>query len=137
MEESPVIVGDVMNATSALASQSTTSGVVLTETALRLVEGFFDCMRVHQAGFSCVVALMGARLSRAQKDLMANRFSSIVLLLDGDQAGRRATAQIASDLAPACSVTLLPPDTQPDQMAADQIRQVLTKAERRTAIRAN
>ena len=102
-----------------------------------VVEGFFDCMRVHQAGFSCVVALMGARLSRAQKDLMANRFSSIVLLLDGDQAGRRATAQIASDLAPACSVTLLPPDTQPDQMAADQIRQVLTKAERRTAIRAN
>ena len=102
-----------------------------------VVEGFFDCMRVHQARFSCVVALMGARLSRAQKDLMANRFSSIVLLLDGDQAGRRATAQIASDLAPACSVTLLPPDTQPDQMAADQIRQVLTKAERRTAIRAN
>ena len=102
-----------------------------------VVEGFFDCMRVHQAGFCCVVALMGARLSRAQKDLLADRFSTIVLLLDGDQTGRRATAQIASDLAPVCSVTLLPPDTQPDQMAADQIRQVLTKAERRTAIRAN
>jgi DNA primase len=99
-----------------------------------VVEGFFDCMRVHQAGFSCVVALMGARLSRVQKDLIADRFSSIVLLLDGDQTGRRATAQIASDLAPACSVTLLPPDTQPDQMTAEQIRQVLTKAERRTAI---
>jgi DNA primase len=102
-----------------------------------VVEGFFDCMRVHQAGFSCVVALMGACLSRAQKNLLAGRFSSIALLLDGDQTGRRATAQIASDLAPACSVLLLPPDTQPDQMAAEQIRQVLTKIERRTAIKAN
>jgi DNA primase len=34
-----------------------------------LVEGFFDCMRVHQAGFSCVVALMGVPLSEAQKEL--------------------------------------------------------------------
>jgi len=99
-----------------------------------VVEGFFDCMRVHQAGFSSVVALMGAALSRAQKNLLAGRFPSIVLLLDGDQTGRRATTQIARDLAPACFATLLPPDTQPDQMTADQIRQVLTKAERRTAI---
>jgi DNA primase len=99
-----------------------------------VVEGFFDCMRVHQAGFSCVVAMMGACLSRAQKDLLAGRFSSIVLLLDGDETGRRATAQIANDLAPAYSVTLLLPDKQPDQMTAEQIRQVLTKVERRTAI---
>jgi DNA primase len=98
-----------------------------------VVEGFFDCMRVHQAGFCCVVALMGARLSPAQKSLLAH-FSSILLLLDGDRTGRRATAQIASDLTPACSVMLLPPDMQPDQMTAEQIRQVLTKTEGRTAI---
>lgn len=104
-----------------------------------VVEGFFDCMRVHQAGFSCVVALMGARLSAAQKDLLTDRFSQVALLLDGDQTGRTATAQIARDLAPACSVTelLLPPGIQPDQMTADQIRQVLTGAERRQAIGAN
>jgi len=98
-----------------------------------VVEGFFDCMRVHQAGFCCVVALMGARLSPAQKSLLAH-FSSVLLLLDGDRTGRRATAQIASDLTPACSVMLLPPDMQPDQMTAEQIRQVLTKTEGRTAI---
>lgn len=53
-----------------------------------VVEGFFDCMRVHQADYPCVVALMGARLSVTQKELLADRFASVVLLLDGDQTGR-------------------------------------------------
>jgi DNA primase len=107
--------------------------------SLIVVEGFFDCMRVHRAGFPCVVALMGARLSRAQRDLVTDRFSSVVLLLDGDQTGRTATAQIASDLAPACSVTelLLTPSVQPDQMSAEQIRQVLTGVARRQPISEN
>lgn len=104
-----------------------------------VVEGFFDCMRVHQSGFSCVVALMGARLSQAQKDLLTGRFSHVALLLDGDPTGRAATARIASDLAPACSVTalLVPPGMQPDQMTAEQVRQVLTGAERRQGTGAN
>jgi DNA primase len=104
-----------------------------------VVEGFFDCMRVHQAGVSCVVALMGARLSRAQKDLLTARFSKVVLLLDGDLTGRAATARIANDLRPACSVTerLLAPGLQPDQMTTDEIRRVLAPAERRQAIGAN
>jgi DNA primase len=98
-----------------------------------VVEGFFDCMRVYQTGFSCVVALMGVCLSPAQKALLAARFSQVALLLDGDPAGRAATVQIASDLAGACSVTklLLPPGVQPDQMTAEQIRLFLAGKERR------
>lgn len=109
------------------------------EHSVIVVEGFFDCMRVHQAGYPCVVALMGARLSATQRDLLAARYTSIVLLLDGDHAGRTATEQIAGDLAPACSVTqvLLPPDMQPDQMAAADIRHALTGEERRQEIDAN
>jgi DNA primase len=104
-----------------------------------VVEGFFDCMRVHQADYPCVVALMGARLSVTQKELLADRFASVVLLLDGDQTGRTATAQVARDLAPACSVTqvLLPLGMQPDQMAAADIRHALTGEERRQEIGAN
>ena len=104
-----------------------------------VVEGFFDCMRVHQAGFAGVVALMGARLSASQQELLTGRFSKIVLLLDGDATGRAATAQIAGSLAPTGSVTalLLPPGLQPDEMTADQIRQVLEGAERREGIGAN
>ena len=104
-----------------------------------VVEGFFDCMRVYQAGFPCVVALMGARLSPAQKNLLAARFCEVVLLLDGDRTGRAATAQIASDLRPACSVTelLLPAGVQPDQMTTDEIRRVLIGEERRYGIGTN
>jgi DNA primase len=102
-----------------------------------VVEGFFDCMRVYQAGFANVVALMGARLSAAQKRLLADRFPNVVLLLDGDATGRAATRQIASDLAGVCSVTplLLSPGTQPDQMTTGDIRLFL--AERRLSTGAN
>ena len=91
-----------------------------------VVEGFFGCMRIYQAGFPCVVALMGARLSPAQKALLARRFSSVVLLLDGDHTGHAATAQIANDLAGACSVTplLLPTGMQPDHMSREETRQI-------------
>jgi len=104
-----------------------------------VVEGFLDCMRVHQAGFPGVVALMGAYLSAAQKELLTGRFSKIVLLLDGDATGRAATSQIADSLAPASAVTrlLLPPGVQPDQMTAEQIRQALAETGRREGIDAN
>ena len=86
-----------------------------------------------------MVALMGARLSPAQKNLLAARFCEVVLLLDGDRTGRAATAQIASDLRPACSVTelLLPAGVQPDQMTTDEIRRVLIGEERRYGIGTN
>ena len=48
-----------------------------------VVEGFFDCLRVHQAGFRNVVALMGASLSEVQEKLLLERFA------------RRATGQPA------------------------------------------
>jgi DNA primase len=36
-----------------------------------VVEGYFDCVRVHQAGFPCVVALMGSSLSASQERVLA------------------------------------------------------------------
>src|SRR5262249_978778 len=104
-----------------------------------VVEGFFDCMRVYQAGFPGVVALMGVRLSSAQTALLTSRFSKVVLMLDGDGRGRAATRQIASDLAGACLVTplLLPSGVQPDHMSAEELRQYFDRQERRLRIDAN
>ena len=106
-----------------------------------VVEGFFDCMRVYQAGFPNVAALMGAQLSPVQKDLLTSRFQQIVLMLDGDQTGRAATTRIASDLASVCSVieVRLPANVQPDQMTADQIHLVLTdyECQRRQKVKPN
>jgi DNA primase len=89
-----------------------------------VVEGFFDCFKVHQAGLPCVVALMGCSLSLRQEELLCELFREVVLLLDGDRAGRAAAAAIAQRLVPRVStrIVAVPGGSQPDQLGADQIR---------------
>jgi DNA primase len=89
-----------------------------------LVEGFFDAIRVHQAGLPCVVAMMGCSLSLRQEELLKGYFDSVVLLLDGDAAGLRASESIAARLIRAFSVRLaaIPDGRQPDSLGFDQIR---------------
>lgn len=92
-----------------------------------VVEGFFDSMRVHQAGFRSVVALMGAALSRDQENLLVQRFRKVTLMLDADPAGRTASHAAAQRLAGRCSVCqiMLAPGRQPDQMSDDEIHEIL------------
>jgi DNA primase len=92
-----------------------------------VVEGFFDCFHLHQAGVRSVVALMGSALYEPQQQQLLERFPRVILMLDGDAAGRRATADIATRLRSLCSVEMidLAPETQPDQMSREQIRLVL------------
>jgi hypothetical protein len=52
------------------------------------VEGFFDCLKVHQAGYGNVVALMGASVSDRQSELLDTYFRELVVMLDGGPAGR-------------------------------------------------
>ena len=94
-----------------------------------VVEGFFDCLKVHQAGFCCVVALMGAALYERQRWLLTDRFRQMILMLDGDQAGRRATAAIAAQLARRCAIRVieLAAGTQPDQLSEASIQEILAK----------
>src|SRR5260370_32319159 len=71
----------------------------VTEPEVILVEGFFDCMKVQQAGFEAV-ALMGCSLSDAQEALLAAKFERAIVLLDSDKAGRQATTEVLARLAP-------------------------------------
>jgi len=92
-----------------------------------VVEGFFDCLKVHQAGAPGVVALMGAGLYEAQKVALLRHFRSIILMLDGDPAGRRATTAIAAQLRPYATLRVihLADGVQPDQLTAEATRQIL------------
>jgi len=96
--------------------------------AVIVVEGYFDCMRVHRAGFPCVVALMGSSLSAAQESGLRCHFEGIALMLDGDAAGRKASDAIAARLSGWRSVQLVrvPDGSQPDQLSPSTIRQLLT-----------
>jgi DNA primase len=92
-----------------------------------LVEGFFDCMKVTQAGFPCV-ALMGSTMSKAQEDLLAQHFGNIVVMLDGDEAGRVAAQGIADRLQQLIyqvDVVNLADGKQPDQLSHDELRGLL------------
>jgi DNA primase len=92
-----------------------------------VVEGFFDCLKLHQAGIPSAVALMGAALYEAQQRALHRHFRSIILMLDGDAAGRRATATMATQLRPYTSLRVihLPDRVQPDQLASAAIREML------------
>lgn len=92
-----------------------------------VVEGYFDCLRVHQAGLPCVVALMGSSLSAEQENALLERFEQVVLLLDGDAAGRAASPSMAARLSQRCSVAVLqlPDSAQPDQLPLAALRLLL------------
>jgi hypothetical protein len=95
-----------------------------------VVEGFFDCLRVHQAGYRNVVALMGVSLSEVQEKLLLERFQQLVLMLDGDEAGQRASQQLAARLRGKVSLFMVgvPSGRQPDQLASEEIGRSLCGA---------
>jgi DNA primase len=94
-----------------------------------VVEGFFDCLKVYQAGFGSVVALMGAALYEPQRRLLLRRFRQIVLMLDGDATGRRAAAAVSERLSGDCAVRIvqLAANTQPDQLSDLVLQELLAR----------
>jgi hypothetical protein len=95
-----------------------------------VVEGFFDCLRVHQAGYHNVVALMGVSLSEMQQQVLLERFQQLVLMLDGDEAGRRASQQLAARWWGKVSLSIrgVPGGRQPDQLSSEEIGRILCGA---------
>lgn len=58
---------------------------------LYVVEGFKACLWMIQAGFENTVALMGSYVSERQQYLIHRLNRPVVLCLDNDEAGRKAT----------------------------------------------
>jgi len=98
-----------------------------------VVEGFFNCLKVHQAGMSCVVALMGCSMSTEQERLLTEHFKRIVVMLDADPAGQQASILIAERLNSRCTIDMvrLSAGRQPDQLSSEDILRVLSTAVRR------
>jgi DNA primase len=94
---------------------------------LILVEGFFDTFKIHQAGHHNVAALMGSNLSERQTSLVGTYFDQAILMLDGDEAGKAATASAADALSSHIAVQIaeLASGSQPDQLASREINQLL------------
>lgn len=92
-----------------------------------VVEGFFDCLKVDQAGYANVVALMGTSLSEVQAQLLEQHFRELVLMLDGDEAGQRASRVMAARLRGTLTLHIgqVPEGRQPDQLSHTEIQRIL------------
>jgi DNA primase len=94
---------------------------------LILVEGFFDTFKLHEAGHHNAAALMGSKLSDRQAELIGTYFDRVILMLDADEAGKAATSAAATTLSAILAVQIveLASGTQPDQLASEEINQLL------------
>jgi len=111
---------EVFNLHRVLALPESSRGSVI------VCEGFFDCMKIHQAGVHAVVSLMGSALSDVQEKTLC-QFAHVILFLDGDEAGREAARSVAARLIHRTFVRVidLPDGKQPDQLSSDEIKKVL------------
>ena len=93
-----------------------------------VVEGFFDVVKIHQAGFPYVVALMGSSLSETQERLLTTNFQQIVIAMDGDDTGQKASKEITIQLSPKVFVRVaeIAQGRQPDELCDKQIQDLLS-----------
>lgn len=101
-----------------------------------IVEGYFDAIACHQAGLTNVVASMGTALTEGQYRVLNDlHLERAVVAFDGDAAGQRSaetrgrellrivqrfhagTGVISTRQGLGVYVTVLPPDTDPDDLA--------------------
>jgi DNA primase len=91
---------------------------------LVVVEGPWGVMRLDQLHIPAV-ALLGIHLSHTQQDLLC-KIPKVILMLDGDQAGKEAMVRIRKILEVSTRVLLvnLPVDTDPDDLDDDTLCRV-------------
>lgn len=86
-----------------------------------VVEGYFDCMRLHTAGFETAAATMGTALSPAHAQLIKRSAPAAVLCFDGDAAGQGAARSALKHLLPlglGVELVFLDPADDPDSIIA-------------------
>jgi DNA primase len=101
------------------------------EVGLIVVEGFFDAMRLHAAGFPNVVALMGSAMSDAQEELIVTTVGpdgKVTLMFDEDDAGWKGREEALSRLSSRVYVKVIglgEEGRQPDSMGKDELTRVM------------
>lgn len=88
-----------------------------------LVEGHLDAIRVYASGIKNVCATMGTALTKDQINLLKKLNSKIILLMDNDSAGEKATISNGEELIKNnldVSVVRLSEDKDPDSYILNQ-----------------
>jgi len=142
----------LFNKSATLYALDTARAAIRKERAAVIVEGYFDAIALHQAGFENSVASMGTALTEDQYHVLdAMRIERAIVAFDGDAAGQNSAERRGIDLAQQVQravrragrgavtattglsvyVTVLPPDTDPDVLARrdpERLRALLSEA---------
>jgi DNA primase len=103
--------------------------------AVIVVEGYFDLLSLHQNGLQNAVAVLGTALTTGQIDILKRHTQNLVLVFDGDPAGKKASFRNLPDLVQRglpVRVVYLPENEDPDSFlnkwGADAFRELLDRA---------
>ncbi len=98
--------------------------------AVIVVEGYFDLLALHQEGMRNAVAVLGTALTAGQIDILKRHTPNLVLVFDGDPAGKKASFRNLPDLLekdiPA-RVVYLPEGEDPDSFVNGHGREALER----------
>jgi DNA primase len=92
---------------------------MMRQQAAWVVEGYMDVLALWQAGSQHVVAVSGTSLTESQARALVRYAPRVMLLFDGDEAGRKAVVRSLPALLGAglgVRVALLPPGEDPDSL---------------------
>ena len=142
----------LFNKSATLYGLDKASAAIRKEGAAVIVEGYFDTIACHQAGFTNVVASMGTALTEDQYRVLNDmKIERAIVAFDGDAAGQRSAESRGRELLSALSrfgsgagggrlgtrtglslfVTVLPEGLDPDDVARkepDLFRRLLAEA---------
>ncbi len=88
-----------------------------------VVEGYFDCLSLHRAGFAQAVATLGTALTADHARILRRLVPRVLLCYDADAAGRKAAAAGARVLLAAgleVAVVALEPGKDPDDVIREE-----------------
>lgn len=93
-----------------------------------LVEGAFDAIRLHQLGYTNVLAILGTNPAPEQMSYIRMLAPKLMLMLDGDAAGRRGTQLIKEKaknlLFDSITTIALPDNEDPDSLGNKDAQQL-------------
>jgi DNA primase len=142
----------LFNKSATLYALDAARAAIRKERAAVIVEGYFDAIALHQAGFPNAVASMGTALTEDQYHVLdAMRIERAIVAFDGDAAGQNSAERRGIDLAQqvqravrragrgavtattglSVHITVLPADTDPDVLARrdpERLRALLAEA---------
>ena len=101
---------------------NTTKYDVAKKDVVFVCEGYTDFLRLYENGFTNSVASLGTSLTDGQINLLSRYTANIVMLYDGDKAGKKAAIRASSNILKfgmSAKIVDFPNDADPDNFIVD------------------